>query len=341
VSGAREPALTAEEIARSPAWYPLETLPSGEVRLVQLEEAAYLEASFLDQRILALGYNQASCRAALLEAAAARLTPGAHYIFHTGHVGSTLISRLLGAHPGIFALREPALLREFAAAGRPRSALTLRTVQALLSRTWRAGDRVLIKATSFVSELAATILGGAERPTAICVYASPLAYLRGILAGPNSRLECQQLALVRRERLSRRFRDSGWCPELRSEGETIAMSWLCEMSALEAAARRCRSQVLWVDFDAFLGEVAAGLSAMLRALGVTPCVAALEAIVSGPVLRQYSKAPQHAYDAALRRELLESADREHAVEIRRGMAWLEAASARDAAIAAVAKVPPP
>ncbi len=288
--------------------------------------------SFLDQRLLGAGFEQQSCEPVTLAAAAARLAPQADYVFHVGHVGSTLISRLLGAHPGCFALREPALLREFAAGGASRTALSLRDAQALLSRTWSPGQRAVIKATSFVSELAATVLAGAERPVAICVFAQPREYLRGILAGANSRRECRQLAPARLQRLIRRFEHSGWRPEPRSEGEVIAMSWLCEMIALQEAARSFPAQVLWVDFDAFLGQPAAGLDAMFRMLGQPLAAADIEAVVTGPLMRQYSKAPEHAYDAALRREVLESADREHPLEIRRGMQWLRAASARCARI---------
>jgi hypothetical protein len=45
-------------------------------------------------------------------------------------------------------------------------------------------------------------------------------------------------------------------------------------------------------------------------------------------MRQYSKAPEHAYDAALRWEVLRSADFEHGPEIRRGLAWLERLAAQ-------------
>jgi hypothetical protein len=311
---------------------PLVPVDAGGVTLVRLDEAAYRAASFLDQRLLDTGLERQTCEPATLAAAAARLVPQAHYIFHLGHVGSTLISRLIGAHPGCFALREPALLREFAARGEPRGDLSLRGAQALLSRTWRPDQRAVIKASSFVSELAATVLAGEERPVAICVVAQPRAYLCGILAGANSRLETGQLAPARLRRLTRRFAGSGWRPETHSEGETIAMSWLCEMSALQEAARSFRSQVLWLDFDAFLGQPAAGLEAMLRMLGVIPAAGEVEAILAGPLMRQYSKAPEHAYDAALRAEVLELAEREHPLEIRRGMEWLRAAGASCAPI---------
>jgi len=77
-----------------------------------------------------------------------------------------------------------------------------------------------------------------------------------------------------------------------------------------------------VNFDAFLHEPHAGLDRALRALGATPSGGELERLVSGPLMRQYSKAPEYAYDAELRRQVLESADSEHPLEIRRGMEWL-------------------
>jgi hypothetical protein len=334
VTLAREPALTAEEIARSPAWYPLETLPSGDVRLVRLEEAAYLEASFLDQRILALGYAQARCPAALLEAAAVRLTPAAYYIFHTGHVGSTLISRLLGAHAGFFSVREPLLLRAVAARADPGGGVpSLTTALTLLGRTWRREQRALVKVTSFVSELAGSVLEAPYQPRAILMFAQPLAYLRSIFAGPNSRAETRQLAASRQQRLARRLGEGGGQFEVRCEGELIAMSWLCEMSALRAAAGRFGSRILWVDFDRFLSEPVSGLRAMCEALGAQAAAQEIESLIAGPLMRQYSKAPQHAYDAGLRRELLHSAEQQHGAQIRRGMLWLQQLSARHPVVA--------
>jgi hypothetical protein len=87
-----------------------------------------------------------------------------------------------------------------------------------------------------------------------------------------------------------------------------------------------------VDFDAFLGQPAAGLGAMFRMLGMSLAAGEIQTILAGPLMRQYSKAPEHAYDAALRGEVLELAEREHPLEIRRGMEWLRAAGARCAPI---------
>jgi len=321
--------VSEDEIVRSPAWLPLEGVGGDATRLVHLDEAAYRAASFLDQRILSCGYEQRTCGLAILEVAAARLTARSHYIFHTGHVGSTLISRLIGAHESFFSLREPALLRTISAQlPCPGGAPGLGVALPLLARTWRANQRAVIKVTSFVSELAELILAGEHRPAAIFMFAHPLAYLRGIFAGPNSRVESRQLATSRLQRLVRRLGEGEWRSDPRSEGESIAMSWLCEMTALQQAAIRFERQVLWVDFDAFLGDPRAGLREIFRMLGESPGAAEIEALVGGALMHQYSKAPEHAYDAELRRLMLRSADAEHAAEISRGMNWLQRVAGR-------------
>jgi hypothetical protein len=301
--------------------------------LVNLDEAAYQAASFLDERLLALKYPQSACPMTAIYAAAASLAPRSHYVFHTGHVGSTLISRLIGEHKHFFSLREPALLRAFADEPRVQhgaitadAAAYLVAVLALLARTWREEQRTVIKVTSIVNELAELILAGADRPAAIIMFTTPVNYLRGILGGPNSRVEASALAPSRLRRLVRRLGaaefESAEGVGPRTEGEQVAMNWLCEMTALHQAGLRFESQVLWVNFDAFLLEPLAGLQAIFRTLGADPSDGELEALVTGPLMRQYSKAPAHAYDAALRRQVLQSADWQHGVEIKRGMEWL-------------------
>ena len=329
--------LGIDDLVHSPAWLPLEPLGRDAVRLVHLDEAAYRAASFLDQRLLIQGHAQSACALTLVQAAASRLAPRSHYIFHTGHAGSTLISRLIGAYPGYFSLREPALLRTLTDRQSPSAAfgMSLEATLALLGRTWRPSERALIKATSFVSELAEPVLATDTRAAAILMFVDPLAHLRGILAGPNSRTEARQLGPARLERLAGRLGEGDWRPDARSEGEWIAMSWLCEMTVLHQAAVRFASRVRWVDFDAFLGEPLAGLQAIFRRLGCEPATGEIEALVSGPLMHQYSKAPEHPYDAALRRTVLASADHEHGYEIHRGMRWRAQVAQRSALAAAV------
>jgi hypothetical protein len=328
--------ISAQDIAASPAWLPLECTRSGDLRLVRLDEDGYRVASFLDQRLLQSGCEAAFCPTAIAAQAAATLAPGAHYLFHIGHVGSTLVSRLIGECAEFFSVREPAMLR--AAASDPAHAfdgLNLSGVLSLLGRTWRQDQHALIKATSFVGEIAESILETDRDSRALFMFTPAPAYMRCILGGPNSRIEARTLAPSRLARLRRRLGSEVAPVEPRSEGEWIAMSWLTEMVPLRAAADRFGSRILWVEFDALLSAPGPGLERLLRALGATPRVNEIESLVTGPLMRRYSKAPEHAYDAALRRMVLESAEREHGAEVRRGMQWLESLAGRHAPIDAL------
>jgi hypothetical protein len=74
------------------------------------------------------------------------------------------------------------------------------------------------------------------------------------------------------------------------------------------------------------------LSAVLRHLGIEGSSNEIRAIIEGPHMRRYSKSPDHAYDAALRRDVLDAARAAHGAEIRRGLAWLERAAGQCAAV---------
>ncbi|GAC1310241.1 MAG: hypothetical protein NVSMB10_17890 [Steroidobacteraceae bacterium] len=324
--------LEERELAASPAWFPLRPCNNG-LTLIRLSEADYQSASFLDERLLGRGLPQTDCPFAPLERAAATLTQRPHYIFHIGHVGSTLVSRLVGAAPAFFSLREPHLLRRFAerSPAPPERASRspepgLETWLALWARTWRPAQQAVVKATSFVSEIAPAVLATAGAPRAVFMFVSPLAYLLTILGGPNSRLEAQALAPSRFQRLARRV--AGDLPQPRSAGEAVAMNWLSEISALHQTALAFPSQVHWLNFDDFLRDPASHLHATFRALGDAAPPTQIDALLGGPLMRQYSKAPEHAYDAALRRAVMAAAEQEHALEIARGLRWLQSVAAR-------------
>src|SRR5207237_54090 len=163
-------------------------------------------ASFLDQRLLRPGSILVDMDWAELELPA-EARRDAQYIFHIGNVGSTLISRLLGELPGVFALREPQLLRAFA--DDPPGAEDFARLTALLSRTFRPEQRANVKATSFTSELANRLVPPGSR--ALFLYARPDRYLENILAGENSWQTLQALSPVRLTRLRSR------CPGLEAD----------------------------------------------------------------------------------------------------------------------------
>lgn len=310
------------------------------VLLVPLGEQEFRDASFLDQRLLTQTRQMHWADWAELERASVGWPVDAHFIFHIGHVGSTLISRLLGELPGLFALREPQLLRDFtelaALRDRPESpwpperfAPRLETALSWLSRAFRQGDRAIIKATSFASEIAGNCLAGGRK--ALFLTLSPERYIETILAGDNSRTELAMLSGPRMVRLHRRLEAETWKLWELPEATRAAMGWACEMTTLELAA--VGNDVVWLDFDAFLASPADALARIAAFFDCEADAAAIEALVSGPIMQRYSKAPELGYSKELREQVLAQARAERGGDIAEALVWLDRAAADHAIIA--------
>ena len=298
-------------------------LSSGSATLLRLSEAEYRAASFLDQRVEQRNRARQVNALAHLEPPAG--TRGdVQYIFHIGHVGSTLLARLLGEVPGLFSIREPLVLRTLAALGESARESLLPAVTALLSRTFRPADRALVKATSFVSEIAPELVPAGS--ATLMMYAKLPNYMCGILAGEASRQELAALHASRAARLA--VRVPGLDAALATgEARQAALAWACEMTSLEAAAAALPANaVAWLDFDRFLADPAWLLGEAARLFGAVLLAAEAEALAAGPLMNRYSKAPEHAYSPALRQALLREAAARHRAEIADALGWLAAAA---------------
>ncbi len=312
--------------------------------LVQMTQADFRSASFLDSRLIQAQPGQQP-RAMqwgdwdVIAHQTGGTRDDARFIFHIGHVGSTLIARLLGEAEDTLALREPQLLRQFAElsaldgnAHSPwppdRVAQRLPLARKWLSRTFRPDQRALIKATSFVSDIAPGLLAGERK--AIFLTLSPERYLQTILAGDNSRQELGVLSGSRLQRLHARLGIAAFNLWALEEAQRAAMSWACEMIALEAASD---DKTLWIDFDAFIAAPAQWLLTMANHLETSLSQQDAEALVQGPIMQQYSKAPEHGYSPQLREDVLARAASERAEDIRVALAWLDTAAADHPAIA--------
>lgn len=312
------------------------------VLLVRLGEQDYRDASFLDQRLLTPDRGAQWAPWAALEGIPLPDRAGPDFIFHIGHVGSTLVSRLLGELPGCLGVREPQLLRSLAELGmlrgRPESpwppdlfAPRLATASRWLGRGFAPDQRALVKATSFVGEIAGDILAVGGR--ALALFLTPQRYIETILGGENSRRELAMLAGSRLVRLHRRIGAEPWRLWELPEATRAALAWACEMAALEDAAARAPERVLWIDFDDFLARPASALAEAAGFLGHDLAAEEAAKLVDGPLMGRYSKAPEHAYSPALREQVLAEARRQHGPGIAAAMRWLEAAAADHEVIA--------
>lgn len=316
------PCPVPANIAADPGLLPQALDPvAGLVRLVQMDAKAYREASFLDDRMFGQKYETRLCRWSELIAEIGPTSPAdARWIFHIGHVGSTLVARLLGELT--LSIREPRILRDFAGAYSGFSPADGLAISRLFSRRFAGAQPSLVKATSFVSEVAPLLCPPGER--ALFLFASPRNYIRSILAGENSRKELAILAAPRADRMAGRATLSD---ARASEAHLAAAAWACEMTSLEAAAEAMTDRALrWVDFDLMLGNMPIALEKLTRFFAYDSDVGTIDAIAAGPLMRRYSKAPEFAYSPALRHELMEQAGQDNRAAIEAAIDMLHKAA---------------
>jgi len=344
--------ISAEFLARlpvSPDIYAQKLdVARGLALLVQLDVDAYQAASFLDDRILTTATKGTWVPfARVVEAArlASDLRP-LHFIFHTGHVGSTLVSRLLDATGHVLSLREPLTLRTLADSadvlGQPESLLSatqfdvlLETLLRLWSRGYDATRSVVLKATSSAGRLAAPLLAKHETARAIYLNLQSEPYLATLLAGQNSPIDLRGHGPGRMRRLQARIGTALTPLHTLSLGELAAMSWLAETWSQRDAMREFPERTLALDFDRFLGDVRRSMERVLRHFGLPGDPKYLQEVARNPVLTRYSKAPEHAYTPDIRAQVLNDSRQDNREEIRKGLDWLERLGKADAGVAAV------
>jgi hypothetical protein len=320
-------------LAASPEIFPLTIdAASDRVRLVRMAPVDYEKASFLDERLSAPVIAEPPF--AEVEAAAAGAPIACDYIFHVGHVGSTLLSRLLGTHARVFSPREPQVLRTLAAAevaGRPWPEAELdrrlATFQALFSRVWTPPQRALVKLTSAVCGLGPRLMGQNPQGRALLMTAAPETFLATILSGANL-VDVERGAPLRLARLERWIGAAPWTAASLTPGELAAMSWASDMAAFAEIERVAPGRTLVIDFDAFLAAPKAGLAAALGHLHGAADPDDVTRIAGSAYLQRYSKAPEYAFGPEVRAQVLAQARAGAADEIARGLGWLDAA-ARD------------
>jgi hypothetical protein len=315
--------------------------------LVQLSESGYRASSFLDDRILAPGIKGAwvSLQSVLAAASGAAQKP-LHFIFHTGHVGSTLLSRLLDESGCVLSLREPLPLRTLADArdvlSLPESLLGPRDVTALqdaLMHLWSRGyggtHSVVLKATSSACRIASVLLERRTDARAVYVNLACEPYLATLLAGKNSAVDLRGHGPVRIRQLQSRIAAPLAPLHSLSLGELAAMSWLAETWNQRDALERCGARVLRLDFDELLADCSAGVRSVATHFQLPTASGWLDSIARSPVLTRYSKSPDFEYSPQLRHALLHESRHANAVQIAAGQRWLEKLAREHSAVAEV------
>lgn len=316
--------------------------------VVRMSREGYRAASFLDDRIFTPQTEGTWISLAQLESALASVRPALplHFIFHAGHVGSTLLSRLLEEACGVLALREPLVLRTLAEAhdviDLPESLLSpaeFASQLALQLKLWQRGYSdskcVVLKATSSAGRLGPALLAAQEGARAVYLNLKAEPYLAALLAGENSPIDLRGHGPERVRRLARLLGTEAPRLHLLALGEMAALAWLTERLTEKRLGDEFGARVLSLDFDVFLKDVPAAMASAAHHLALPASSEVLAKLGTSPVLRSYSKAPEHAYSPSLRQEILAESRQHHAQEIGRGLRWLERMAAMNAGVAAV------
>lgn len=284
------------------------------VEFVGIREGEYKNASFLDERVLGSNTTRGVVPYEIIRDFTCTSTKPCHFIFHVSHCGSTLLSRLLGVHPGCFPLREPKVLREFDS----QDGSEIQWLFMLLSRTFRPDQNALIKATSFCSAFASRWLANLRDSKAVLLTIPLRSFLASVLDGSFVDIESQKKS--RWLRLQRMLVNSDQPLEALSVGQTAAMSWLCEMLTLEALAKEFETRCQTVRFDAILESPDEVLDSIGQFLELDPPFPRWSEL---PTWQEYAKRPGVFYNRDMRSVLLEQAERTYQTEIAEGMNWIE------------------
>lgn len=317
------------DILHDPEYLPFRLdLANDRVLFVRLDAGQRREAAFLDPRALPPQPHGAWVPLSMLSSQTADADAIGDGIFHIGHCGSTLLSRLLDSWPEVEGLREPLPLRDLAAAW--HASAPPRDLLATLMRYWRRplppASRVAIKVTSSCNTLIEPLLreGGLQRAILLDMPLAP--WLATLLKSEDSVRDALAAFDERAEvlRMHGIAIDAAHAP--RDAVEACAMGWLAEHLRFDAVSHgEFASRVLRVDFEDLLSSPEATLSRIAAHLALDP--AGVARALASPAWGRYSKAQQHGYGRDDRAHDLALAQQRFGEEIARGIAWVERAIA--------------
>ncbi|HET7922116.1 MAG TPA: hypothetical protein VFM15_05120 [Gammaproteobacteria bacterium] len=319
--------------------------------VIQASEAVYRRASFLDERMFTPDTRGAWFPFETLQQATANLgSRTAHYIFHVGHCGSTLLSRLLAELPGCFPLREPIAFLALAMAKRTLGSADAMldevawqnlfdTIARLQTRCYRDADTALVKSTSAAINLMQPVLARDTDTRAIYLHVGLETYLATMLRAEACRESVRGYA-------------TAWLADLRvladlpglslsglDDARLTALAWLANRLHARRASQAFAGRVQWLDFDALLARPAHFLHETAAFLGLEVRGSDSAALLENPILQRYAKDPSQPFTASARTEELNDARQRCAAEIRAGLAWVEQLSDHSSVLAALTSPP--
>lgn len=320
------------------------------ILFVKLDEAQIRDASFLDDRVLRPDMMAAWIPLdALLAARPKSRSRPAAWIFHIGHCGSTLLSRLLPAIAPMLPIREPQALRALAEARRHPVRDPVQQadgdwqrlfdlILSLFSRGYRPDQTALIKSTSDCNALIEPALAADPGSRAVLMYVSLRNYLATMIVDGQPRPDVDGHVATRLHELQPLLDEPGsllrqdLAPEHRA-----AVVWLSGVAQLDQARRALPDRVMTLDFDEFLQNVPTELARTARFLGATVDGGTVAEAIAGPVMRTNAKAPDRPFTPSLRSAKLAANYASSREQIDEGMRWADSLASGNSRLAGVAR----
>ncbi len=306
----------------------------GVIETLQMSEQGYRDSFQLDARIRTAGTAPSRYELTTLEPffreQPSRMAP---IIFHTGHCGSTLLSRVLSGSPNILPVREPMPLWQLAdnfavldhstrLLNREQWNLAARVLLYSYSRTFGDHQTALIKATSTSNNLIVPLIKNKLLKRAVLLYQPLISHLAATLraAKPSDDLRSQAVPRMR-EWMKIPGAPSLYVSDL-SPGQLSVVSWLSSMvlmlEALEQYPGYCQLQ----NFNYFLADPEKCVSRISEFLGFASESASLLESLPG-VLSRNSKITTKAFSASDRQRKHAEVIDTKADQVADAMGWAE------------------
>lgn len=323
----------------SPWWHAPEAylyawdLANDGARFLPVTRDILAGSSFIDQRIRAdLDTARSVSLAEIEQTPPPRNACAPAFIFHTAFCCSTLLARSLD-HPGrTLVMREPPSLLQLAemrrgpAEARQRGDALLEPTLRLLNRPFAAGERVLIKPTNLVNNLAPALAEARPGSRVLVLYDDLEAFLVSVLKRPRESERGIALFLQRLLRDEPAQRLPRGALEVTDLPRRAALAWALQMHALNdwfagmGQPAGARARIL--QTPELLGRPRETLQASADWLDLGLPDDVLDEMARGPVWQENAKAPGQDYSPARRSQEGDMVKRMFGAEMLRARRWM-------------------
>jgi hypothetical protein len=321
------PEMTADPIARTPAWLPHRYDAAGDrVHFVEVDRARHRATTFLTDAEL-----PGTDRPRVLDRAAAVAGAGPqaplHFLFHSAFCCSTLLVRALDRDGVAMGLSEPQILNDIVGwrhrtpVEGARVAEVLDHAMTLLARPWSPGEAVIVKPSNLINSLAPAMLGLRPDSSALLLHAPLEAFLGSIARkGLWGRLWVRELFVKLRREGALEFGLSAEDLFQLTDIQVAALCWLGQHRQFASLAARYPARVRTLDSEVLMARPAEALAALAAQFRLPLDAAAIADTLQGPAFTRHSKSGQR-FDGQARIAEREAGLKAHADEVEKVAAW--------------------